>query len=119
VRGSTTSAASVTNYNFLSVGGGVNVIFDKSKIANLSFNDGGVVCVSGNAVVIYTESDIQNISRATGSGVLVNSSSATAVELTVRQVKIANVTILRAETGGLFYLSNSSDIVLSSVQGLC
>jgi hypothetical protein len=117
VRGTITSSASVANYNFAVCGGG-DLSFELVKLANISFADGGVVHVTGDVIIVYSRCDIQNITRVTGSGVLVNSASAAAVVgLTVLQVNVTNVSIPQAETGGLFYLSNCSDVILSSVQG--
>jgi hypothetical protein len=119
VIGTTTSSASVANYNFAIIDGGGDLRFETVKFANMSFANGGVVHVTGDATIMYAGCDVENITRATGSGMLVNSASAAVVGLHVRQVKVADVSIPNGEAGGLFYLSNSSYIVLSNVQGLC
>jgi hypothetical protein len=119
VRGVTTSSASIANYNFAIIGGGVDFRFETVKFADISFADGGILHVTGDARIMYFVCDVENIARGTGSGVLVNSASAAVVGLNVYRMKVADVSIPNAEAGGLFYLSNSSDIVLSSVQGLC
>jgi hypothetical protein len=111
-------ASSVANYDFAVVGGG-NLSFSYTKFANLSFIDGGVLRITGDAAVKYIECEIQNISRAIGSGVLVNSTSATAVTgLTVLGLIVRNVSVSSANSGGLFYLYNCSEILFSNVQGL-
>jgi hypothetical protein len=121
VRGTTTSAASVTNYNFTIVCEGVDLGFETVKFANISFSEGGVVYVigDGNTTVVYSNCDIQNIAGATGSGVLVNSTSPTSVvDLFVLGVKVTNVSVPEAVTGGLFFLSKFKEILLSRVRGL-
>jgi hypothetical protein len=119
VRGTTTFAVSVADYDFAIVSEGRNVCFNKTKFANLSFNDGGILRITGDVVVRLVECDMQNISRATGSGVLVNSTSTTAVRgLTVLGLIVTNISVPSADSGGLFYLYNCSEILLSNVQGL-
>jgi hypothetical protein len=121
VRGSITTTPSIVNYNFAILGGGVEVNCSQVTYTNISFNDGGLAQVTGAVNVQFISCTARNVSRATGNGIFLccNSSTAIKVSLVIGSCVFQYVTASQASTGGLIFVSNTTqDVSISQMQGL-